>query len=135
MHTNAHKHARTHARTHTHTQPQSPGLPQIIGMCLATKSLLWIIILLIWKGLLLVTGLFLAFETRNIKNKHFNDSKLLGMSLAGIVILSLAAAVIGLLLQQFVDVFYALVGLIIILGNTALLCLLFIPKVEHTQTC
>ena len=89
-----------------------------------------IVILLVWKGLLLITGLFLAFETRNIKLKQFNDSKIIGMAVAGIVILSLAAAVIGLLLQEFVDVFYGVVGLIVILGNTFILCLLFIPKVE-----
>lgn len=48
----------------------------------------------------------------------------------GILILSLALTAIGILLEEFVDVHYALIGILIILGNTSLLALIFVPKVH-----
>lgn len=51
------------------------------------------------------------------------------MSVYGIVILSIALSAIGILLEQYVDVFYVVVGIMVMLGNTSLLCLIFIPKV------
>ena len=62
------------------------------------------------------------------------------MSVYGMVVLSIALAAVGILLEANVDVFYAVVGLMIMLGNTSLLCLIFIPKVcvyvcVYTRVC
>ena len=98
-------------------------------MCRAEDRFVWLGILLAYKGVLLIVGLFLAFETRKVKIRHLNDSKLIGMSVYGIVVLSLALAAIGILLEELVNVFYIVTGLMILIGNTCLLCLIFIPKV------
>ena len=115
---------------HVHTQ--SRALPQIIGLCRATNPqarYIWLGILLAYKGILLIVGLFLAFETRKVKIRQLNDSKLIGMSVYGIVVLSVALAAIGIFLEAMVSVFYTVTGLMILVGNTCLLCLIFIPKV------
>ena len=64
-----------------------------------------------------------------MKISQLNDSKLIGMSVYGIVVLSLALAAMGILLETFVEVYYAVMGIMIMLGMTCLLCLIFIPKV------
>lgn len=109
--------------------PQSQDLPSVVGLCRAEDRIIWLSALFIYKGILLIVGMFLAFETRNVKIRHLNDSKLIGMSVYGIVVLSVALAAVGILLEQYVNTFYAVVGLMVMLGNTSLLGLIFIPKV------
>lgn len=45
-----------------------------------------------FKGLILVFGLFLAYETRSIKVKQINDSRYVGMSIYNVVILTIITA-------------------------------------------
>ena len=78
-------------------------------------------------------GMFLAFETRKVKIRQLNDSKLIGMSVYGIVVLSIALSVIGILLERYVNEFFAVMGIMIIFGSTSLLCLIFIPKVTKSK--
>ena len=65
-----------------------------------------------------------------MKIRELNDSKLIGMSVYCIVILSLALTALSLLLETYVDILYGVVGLMVLLGNTFLLCLIFLPKVN-----
>ena len=87
-----------------------------------------------YKGGLLVVGVFLAWETRGVHLKHLNDSKLIGASIYGIVVLSVALAAIGILLQSAVNTSYGVIGALLLLGNTSLLCLIFAPKVTRECT-
>lgn len=45
-----------------------------------------------FKGLILVFGLFLAYETRSIKVKQINDSRYVGMSIYNVVVLAIITA-------------------------------------------
>ena len=119
-------------RAHTCIHLQTRALPQIVGLCRSTDPtarFVWLGIFLAYKGILLIIGLFLAFETRKVKIRQLNDSKLIGMSVYGIVVLSVALAAIGIFIEAIVNVFYIVTGLMILVGNTCLLCLIFIPKV------
>ena len=101
-------------------------------MCQAEDAIrgdIWLIILLAYKGLLLLIGLFFAFETRKVKLRHINDTKLLGLSVVVFIVLGIALTAVGFLLEEFVDVYYGLIGIMILMGNFAVLCILFIPKV------
>ena len=126
--TYTHTHTHTYYFSHTTSHTQSPDLPQIIGVCIAPHSTIWIIVLFVYKGLPLLIGMFLAFETRNTKIRQLNDSKIIGMSVYCVAILSFAAAIIGYLIPT-PDVFYGVIGSLIIVCNTTVLCLLLIPKV------
>ncbi|KAL5473444.1 hypothetical protein EMCRGX_G027929 [Ephydatia muelleri] len=77
---------------------------------------------------MLVVGVFLAWETQEVHLKHLNDSKLIGASIYGIVVLSVALAAVGILLQSAVNTSYGVIGALLLLGNTSHLFLIFAPK-------
>lgn len=58
-----------------------------------------------FKGLILVFGLFLAYETRSIKVKQINDSRYVGMSIYNVVVLCLITGT-PLLRSSVVEKFY-----------------------------
>ena len=103
-------------------------------MCSAESEYVWLSILFVYKGALLVIGVFLAWETREVHLKHLNDSKLIGASIYGIVVLSVALAAVGILLESAVNASYGVIGALLLLGNTSLLCLIFVPKVTDAHT-
>ena len=39
-----------------------------------------------YKGILLIFGIFLAYETRSVKLKQVNDSRFVGMSIYNVVV-------------------------------------------------
>lgn len=43
-------------------------------------------IIFAYKGLFLIFGLFLAYETRNVKIRELNDSRFVGMSIYNVVV-------------------------------------------------
>ena len=60
--------------------------------CKSTHHPVWLGIMYAYKGLQLVLGLFLAYETRSVKLKQINDSRLVGMAIYNVVILCLITA-------------------------------------------
>jgi uncharacterized membrane protein YadS len=44
-----------------------------------------------YKGILLIFGIFLAYETRSVKLKQVNDSRFVGMSIYNVVVSLLSA--------------------------------------------
>ena len=89
----------------------------------------WITVLFVYKGLVLLAGLFLAFEARKIKIKSLNESRFVAMSVYGAVIASIALTPIGLFLQDFPSVQYGILGMVMLLITTLILCLVFVSKV------
>ena len=49
---------------------QANDLPRIVGICLSKGSLAWLPVLFTWKGVVLLAGLFLAFETRKVDHNY-----------------------------------------------------------------
>ncbi|XP_038068446.1 gamma-aminobutyric acid type B receptor subunit 2-like [Patiria miniata] len=81
------------------------------------------------KGVLLTFGLFLAWETRNIAVSQLNDSKYIAASVY-IVALTIALVVPTMtILGDDVNMTFLVPGVAIVIVNTAVLCLNFIPKV------
>ena len=60
-------------------------------------------ILYAYKGLQLVLGLFLAYETRSQKVRQINDSRLVGMATYNVVILCLITAPVMLVIGMQSD--------------------------------
>jgi len=77
----------------------------------------------------LLTGLLLAFETRKIKIKSLNESRFVAMSVYGVVTASIALTPIGLFLQNFPNVQYGILGMVMLLITTIILCLVVVSKV------
>ena len=104
-------------------------MPQIIGVCTSDESFVWLPILLVYKGFILLAGLFLAFETRKVKIKSLNDSRFIVMSVYGAVIVSGTLTPIGFLLQSFPSVQYGIIGIILLFSISLILGLVFVTKV------
>ena len=51
-----------------------------------------------YKGLQLILGLFLAYETRSVKLKQINDSRLVGMAIYNVVVLCMITAPVMLVI-------------------------------------
>lgn len=60
--------------------------------CKSTHHPVWLGIMYAYKGLQLVLGLFLAYETRSVKLKQINDSRLVGMAIYNVAILCMITA-------------------------------------------
>ena len=91
---------------------------------------IWIPILLAYKGLFLVVGLFLAVQTYNVKIKELRDSKLIVASVFSITVITIAITLVAFLVTNIPDVQYSVLGVCILLLVTGILILLFVTKVN-----
>ena len=98
-------------------------------MCTSEGSFTWLPVLFAYKGFILMAGLFLAFETRKVKIKSLNESRLIVMSVYGTVIISVTLTPVGFLLQKFPNVQYGIIGIMILLSISLILGLVFVLKV------
>ena len=101
-------------------------------MCTSQASFIWLPVLFAYKGFVLLVGMFLAFETRKVKIKSLNDSRFIAMSIYGAVIVSVTLTPIGFLLQNFPNVQYAIIGIMIIFSTSLILGLVFVTKVSYS---
>jgi len=114
---------------------QAHDLPGIVGVCRSDNSLPWITVLLSFKGLVLLVGLFLAFETRKVKIKSLNESRFVAMSVYGAVIASITLTPIGFLLTDFPNVQYGIMGIMMLFITTLIVGLVFVSKVHNLILC
>ena len=78
----------------------------------------------------MLSGLFLAFETRKVKIKSLNESRFVAMSVYGAVIVAIAITPIGFLLQNYPNARYGIIGIVILTSTTLILVLIFVTKVS-----
>ena len=86
----------------------------------------------VYKGLLVIFGLFLAYESRNVKYYYINDSRFVSISMYIVVIVVGIGAPLSLVLSEHrvVDPAYALAVITIIVATLSCLLILFVPKVH-----
>ena len=92
---------------------------------------MWLALIYVSKGILLLYGLFLAYETRNVVYAHLNDSRVIGICVYNVVVLSTIGAFLALILknEQYVELYSAL-SVCISFPAVATVSLIFIPKVK-----
>jgi len=105
-------------------------LPVITGIC-TSDNLVWLPVLFAYKGFVLLAGLFLAFETRKVKYTTLNESRFIAASIYGAVITSIALAPIVLLLKNYPNLQYGIIGSVLLLSITLILTLMFASKVSN----
>lgn len=93
--------------------------------------------LYVYKGLLVVFGLFLAYESRNVKYFYINDSRFVSITMYIVVILVGIGAPLSLVLavHYFIDSAYGLTVFTITAACISCLLILYIPKVYATCSC
>ncbi|CAH1785979.1 unnamed protein product [Owenia fusiformis] len=100
----------------------------IMEYCVSDHMTIWLAAIYAYKGLLLVFGCFLAWETRHVSIPALNDSKYIGMSVYNVVIMCVSGAAISFIINDQQDAAFIILSLFIIFCTTITLCLVFVPK-------
>ncbi|KAH8409568.1 hypothetical protein KR222_008550 [Zaprionus bogoriensis] len=103
--------------------------PQV-EVCRSQHTQTWLGVLYAYKGLLLVVGVYMAWETRHVKIPALNDSQYIGVSVYSVVITSAIVVVLANLISERVTLAFITITALILTSTTATLCLLFIPKLH-----
>ncbi|XP_070531823.1 gamma-aminobutyric acid type B receptor subunit 1-like isoform X2 [Ptychodera flava] len=105
----------------------------LLEYCDSDKNAVWLGVIFGAKGLLLIFGLFLAYETRNMSIKELNDSRFVGMSIYNVVVLCIITAPVTLIIRTQQNATFAFVSLAIIFCCVVTLLLIFVPKVVEIR--
>ncbi|XP_046389331.1 gamma-aminobutyric acid type B receptor subunit 2-like [Ischnura elegans] len=104
--------------------------PQV-EVCRSQHTHGWLGALYVYKGLLLVAGLYMAWETRRVQIPALNDSQYIGASVYSVVITSVIVVVLANLISDRATLAFVTITALIFASTTTTLCLLFVPKI-HT---
>lgn len=85
--------------------------------------------LLLYKGLIICVGAYLAFTTRKVTLPAFNDSQYIGLCIYTLTICAVATVPVIYLIGDRPNIAFALTGFPICFGTTSTLSILFLPKV------
>ncbi|XP_074617775.1 gamma-aminobutyric acid type B receptor subunit 2-like isoform X2 [Acropora palmata] len=104
----------------------------ILDVCTSEKLPLWLTLIYVYKGIMLLFGLFLAYETRKVIYPHLNDSRVIRICMYNVVPLSMIGGFLSVILddKQFKEL-YAALSLCIIFPASVTISLIFIPKLVH----
>jgi gamma-aminobutyric acid type B receptor len=94
-------------------------------------NLIWYCIIFGWKGLLMIFGLFLAYETRSAKVRLINDARFVGMSVYNVVILCAITGPVSLVISNQVNAHFAFIAFTIFFCCFMSMALVFIPKISE----
>ena len=104
----------------------------VLYQCTCQYKTYFLGILFAYKGVLLLFGLFLAWETRNVRIPALNDSRYIGMSVYNVAVLSIVGAIVVFAMDGSVhyEALYAISSLCLIVCTSVTLLLVFVPKVR-----
>ncbi|KAK3594105.1 hypothetical protein CHS0354_040872 [Potamilus streckersoni] len=105
----------------------------VIEYCTSNHVEIWLGLIYAYKGMLLVFGCFLAWETRQVSIPALNDSKYIGMSVYNIVIMCACGAAVSVVITDQPTSSFVIISLFIIFCTTITLCLVFAPKVVEIK--
>uniref|UniRef100_A0A914UIZ6 G-protein coupled receptors family 3 profile domain-containing protein n=1 Tax=Plectus sambesii TaxID=2011161 RepID=A0A914UIZ6_9BILA len=107
-------------------------LSPILELCQSEHQEVWIGLIMGYKCLLLVFGLFLAYESRNLKLRYVNDSRFVSLAIYNVAILSLVTGpVVTLLIRSEANANFAFVSVTVLLCAYISLGLVFAPKMAY----
>ncbi|XP_074108616.1 gamma-aminobutyric acid type B receptor subunit 3 [Cotesia typhae] len=113
--------------------PQDRGVvyqPQV-EVCRSQHTNGWLASLYAYKGLLLVVGVYMAWETRHVKIPALNDSQYIGMSVYSVVITSGIVVVLANLMSDRATLAFVTITALIMASTTSTLVLLFLPQLNN----
>uniref|UniRef100_A0A8R1DX29 Thioredoxin domain-containing protein n=2 Tax=Caenorhabditis japonica TaxID=281687 RepID=A0A8R1DX29_CAEJA len=100
-----------------------------VEKCYSRNSGVFQAVLYAVKGILMILGCFLAWETRHVNVPALNDSKYIGTSVYCVVVMSVLGLSTSVILQERVNEMFSLASFFVIFSTTLTLCLVFVPKV------
>uniref|UniRef100_A0A8C5B0J2 Gamma-aminobutyric acid (GABA) B receptor, 1b n=1 Tax=Gadus morhua TaxID=8049 RepID=A0A8C5B0J2_GADMO len=87
-----------------------------------------------YKGLLLLLGIFLAYETKSISTEKINDHRAVGMAIYNVAVLCMITAPVTMILTSQQDASFAFASLAIVFSVYITLVVLFVPKMRRLIT-
>lgn len=101
-----------------------------VFQCESTHQMAWTVSTYSYKGLLLVFGLFLAWETRNVNFRPLNDSRYIGMSVYNVVLWACISVPLNIwVTKRSVNADFGLFATAMNICVSSTLVLVFGPKV------
>ncbi|XP_072043527.1 gamma-aminobutyric acid type B receptor subunit 1-like [Amphiura filiformis] len=100
-----------------------------IQQCTSDNLIYWLLPLYTYKGLLLIFGTFLVWETRKVTIPALNDSKLIGICVYNTIVLCIVGVSVSFLISDNTSWLFIFTSGIIIFCATFSQLVLFIPKV------
>lgn len=97
----------------------------------SVNSVVWIAISFVYKGLLQLVAMFMAFHIRKVKIKALNDSKETAAIIYFNSIILVIMSVATFVLEGYQDAYSSLFCIALVIQATLFLGLLFIPKVRN----
>ncbi|XP_063727895.1 gamma-aminobutyric acid type B receptor subunit 2-like isoform X2 [Symsagittifera roscoffensis] len=95
--------------------------------CYCTHMAKWLALLYGYKGLTMLFGCFLAWETRSVTIPALNDSKYIGINVYVVMLVCLVSIGVTSVIED-ADHSFILVSTLILFATTITLCLVFVPK-------
>ncbi|KAK3702171.1 hypothetical protein QZH41_015078 [Actinostola sp. cb2023] len=118
-------------------QPRNPTNADIIYrkkivFCKMNHAIICLTVVYGTKTMLLLFGLFLAWETRKVKISALNDSQNTGMAVYNVVVMCfLGVPIVQLLRDELYEVSFIITTFCIMSCTTLTLCLVFVTKVRN----
>ncbi|XP_014662333.1 PREDICTED: gamma-aminobutyric acid type B receptor subunit 1-like [Priapulus caudatus] len=107
---------------------EDKSLLPMLEHCKSRNHEIWLGVMYAYKGLVLIFGIFLAYETRSLKIKQMNDSRFVGMSIYNVVVLCLITSPVTMIIDDQQNASFTFVSLAIIFCSFLTMALIFIPK-------
>ncbi|XP_049606435.1 LOW QUALITY PROTEIN: gamma-aminobutyric acid type B receptor subunit 1 [Syngnathus scovelli] len=106
----------------------------LLEHCSSEKMNTWLGVVYAYKGLLLLLGIFLAYETKSVSTEKINDHRAVGMAIYNVAVLCLITAPVTMILSSQQDASFAFASLAIVFSVYITLVVLFVPKMRRLIT-
>nr|XP_057909827.1 gamma-aminobutyric acid type B receptor subunit 1 isoform X2 [Doryrhamphus excisus] len=106
----------------------------LLEHCSSEKMNTWLGVVYGYKGLLLLLGIFLAYETKSVSTEKINDHRAVGMAIYNVAVLCLITAPVTMILSSQQDASFAFAALAIVFSAYITLVVLFVPKMRRLIT-
>ncbi|XP_044027331.1 gamma-aminobutyric acid type B receptor subunit 1 isoform X1 [Siniperca chuatsi] len=106
----------------------------LLEHCSSEKLNTWLGVVYGYKGLLLLLGIFLAYETKSISTEKINDHRAVGMAIYNVAVLCMITAPVTMILSSQQDASFAFASLAIVFSVYITLVVLFVPKMRRLIT-
>lgn len=109
-------------------------MPSQVETCRSEHQAGWLAALYAYKGLLLIIGVYMAWETRHVKIPALNDSQHIAASVYLALITSGIVLLLGRMTADRASLSFVACSALILAATTSTLCLLFLPKLLAKTT-
>lgn len=104
---------------------------EVVEHCDCADMTLWLVVILVFKFIILLSGGFLAWQTRRLYIPALNDTQHCVACMFVAVLFCLIGCPVAFTTIMYPSAYYGVVGLLIIIATTMILVLLFTNKVSH----